>query len=156
MGIFNVDSSHWWNLGYNKCDKDCRNVWSLLQFLEKFRWNNIPLDIYWKSNDIVLFITLKMVPVKWAYPLNFKPVTAIKRDVIIKMRIVQFLLKFLIALTFLVPASLSWTLIGNGDHMRHQLKEVAQVSPPDKCGNNWKRESRDSIWHSGAKTLTSW
>lgn len=77
-----------------------------------------------------------MVPVKWAYPLNFKPVTVIKQDVIIKMRIVQLVLKFLIALIFLVPASLYLTLIGNGAHMKHQLEEVAQVSSLDKCGNN--------------------
>ena len=67
-----------------------------------------------------------MVPVKWAYPLNFKPVTVIKRDVIVKMRIVQLVLKFLIVFTFLVPASLYLTLIGNGAHMRHHLKEVAK------------------------------
>lgn len=77
-----------------------------------------------------------MVRVKWAYPLNFKPVIVIKLDVIIKMRTVQFVLKFLIALTFLVPASLYLTLIGNGAHMSHQLEDVAQVSFPDKCGNN--------------------
>lgn len=53
-----------------------------------------------------------------------------------KMRIVQFVLKFLIALTFLVPASLYLTIIVNAAHMSHQLEDIAQVSSPDKRGNN--------------------